>query len=434
MLKSIKEKSQTAILQLFIKKALLCCVLVMLYASCSSLKKTIGPTFTSPFYQPQFTGFLLVDPIAKDTLYSLNSAKYFTPASNVKIFTLYTGTKLLPQKMPALKYALENDTLYAEGTGDPSLLNPNIMDSTALHFLRGFKNIVVNTHNLEGDKFMPGWAWEDYPYYFSPERTAFPLYRNVVKVVVQGDSLHIAPSYFKSKVLVRENHPRRKLDRNEFFVSKQGNDTLQIPFLTHDSLTLRLLGDALGKTVLPSGRTPKEKKTLFGMPTDSLYKQMLWDSDNFTAEQLMLTASTTLSDTLSFTKARNYMLENHLSKMRQQPRWVDGSGLSRYNLFSPESFVFVLDRLKKEIDQGRLFALFPAWDASGTVLQPKPDQNYFIYAKSGSVGNNYNLSGYLRTKKGRVLLFSFMNNHFTRSPREIKLQIYRILNAVHNTY
>ena len=33
------------------------------------------------------------------------------------------------------------------------------------------------------------------------------------------------------------------------------------------------------------------------------------------------------------------MLENQLKDIKQQPRWVDGSGLSRYNLFSPMSFV-----------------------------------------------------------------------------------------------
>ena len=69
-----------------------------------------------------------------------------------------------------------------------------------------------------------------------------------------------------------------------------------------------------------------------------IYKQMLEDSDNFTAEQLLLTASSTLSDTLQFNTIKAHT-NKHLLKWKQEPRWVDGSGLSRYNLFSPENLV-----------------------------------------------------------------------------------------------
>ena len=70
---------------------------------------------------------------------------------------------------------------------------------------------------------------------------------------------------------------------------------------------------------------------------------MMQESDNFLAEQLLLLASSTLSDTLNTKTAIEYMLNNHLKDLKQQPRWVDGSGLSRYNLFSPEAIVYVLN-------------------------------------------------------------------------------------------
>ena len=148
---------------------------------------------------------------------------------------------------------------------------------------------------------------------------------------------------------------------------------------------------------------------------------MMQVSDNFLAEQLLILASSTLSDTLSSAKPRDFMLKNHLSNLRQPPRWVDGSGLSRYNLFTPESLVHVLHQMYDEILQQRLFQLFPAGGVSGTIEEWYPGNSEpYIYAKTGSLGNNHCLSGYLLTKSGKTLIFSFMNNHFMESSIEVK--------------
>jgi len=138
---------------------------------------------------------------------------------------------------------------------------------------------------------------------------------------------------------------------------------------------------------------------------------------------------------LNSKKARDFILENYLSDLRQPPRWVDGSGLSRYNLFTPESFVDVLHKMYIEIPNERLFQFFPAGGVSGTLEDWYPgNPNPYVYAKTGSLGNNHNLSGYLLTKSGKTLIFSFMNNHFMVDSSEIKIRMQRIFENIRDTY
>src|SRR6202000_2492504 len=56
-----------------------------------------------------FTGFVLYDMDEKRMVYELNDDKYFTPASNTKLFTFYTCLKILGDSIPTLKYAIHND-------------------------------------------------------------------------------------------------------------------------------------------------------------------------------------------------------------------------------------------------------------------------------------------------------------------------------------
>jgi len=78
----------------------------------------------SPIFSKNYTGFALFDPVAKETLYEFDSDNYFTPASNTKLFTLYTALSVLGDTIPAFEYGIKGDSLIVYGTGDPSLLHP----------------------------------------------------------------------------------------------------------------------------------------------------------------------------------------------------------------------------------------------------------------------------------------------------------------------
>ncbi|WP_373518463.1 D-alanyl-D-alanine carboxypeptidase/D-alanyl-D-alanine-endopeptidase [Pricia sp.] len=415
------------------------CSILLLLIGCSSAKRNLQRTtqtvLGSPFYENQFTGFLILDAESNDTLYNLNSTKYFTPASNTKIFTLFTALQFLPEKIPALKYIAKNDTLYVEGTGDPSFLHPYLMDSTAFDFLRGHRNIALYLNNFEENKFGPGWSWGDYDYYYQPERSPFPLYGNVV-TLHNTDVPNVSPSYFLDKVVPINYTLQRELEKNVFYFGKSRKDTIEIPFKTDSTLTRTILEDVLGKKIRVAAQMPSGvKSVLYSLPSDSLYRRMMHESDNMIAEQLLLLASSTLSDTLNGERVRDSVLNHQLSDLKQPPRWVDGSGLSRYNLFTPESIVHVLHKMYRDIPKERLFDLFPTGGVSGTLERwypgnPKP----YLHAKTGSLGNVHCVSGYLVTKSGKTLIFSFMNNHFRHPSSEVKKRMQRIFEEVRDTY
>lgn len=328
-----------------------------------------------------------------------------------------------------------NDTLFIEGTGDPSLLHPYLNDSSVTRFLKGFKNISLNQNNFSDSKFGPGWAWEDYDGYYSAERSALPIFGNVV-TISNPDTLRVIPNYFISNVNRIKKTVNREIDANTFYFDPSRKDTLEIPFIADGNIVKVLLEAELDREISVVQKMPcEEKMILSGILTDSINKRMMQESDNFLAEQLLLLASSTLSDSLNTGTAIEYILKNHLKDLKQPPRWVDGSGLSRYNLFSPEAIVYVLNAIYRDVPKERLFNLFAVGGESGTIADWYPGNPHpYIYAKTGTLGNNHNISGYLNTKSGKTLIFSFMNNHFTNSSSDIKKQMQYVFEWVRDNY
>ncbi len=428
MLKNLKPvKTNTRELNCIKQSLTLVLLSCLLLAGCSSQRqrsfhKAVKKVLNESSFKNHFRGIMIYDPESGDTLYRELSDHYFTPASNVKIFTLYTALRLLPDRIPAFRYSLKNDTLYISGTGDPTQMHPYFRDSTLFHFLREYRNIAVVQEGFGDTELGPGWAWEDYDGYYAPERSAIPLYGNVVRIQNVPQFL-VEPEYFKDSVNRISFIRNRIKNRNGFFFDPGRADTLDIPFLTDTTLTNNLLSEMIGRSVVQKRHKPRDGwMPVYGTASDSVYKRMMQESDNFLSEQLLLVASSTLSDTLDSANARTYVLENFLSDLKQPPRWVDGSGLSRYNLFSPESLVAVLDRMYREIPRERLFSFFAAGGESGTLKKWFPGKNgAYLYSKTGTLSNNYCVSGYLIADSGKVLIISFMNNHYTVPTSEIKL-------------
>jgi D-alanyl-D-alanine carboxypeptidase/D-alanyl-D-alanine-endopeptidase (penicillin-binding protein 4) len=421
--------------------------LLIVATSCSPVsKQVLNKKFKSLEEKFQdHTGFMLYDLEEKREVYSFQSNHYFTPASNTKIFTLYTGLMVLGDSIPALCYSEQGDSLIFTGTGDPSFLYPYAYDSRrAFDFLaKQQRPLFFIEKNFSTSPLGPGWAWDDYPYAFSSERSAFPIYGNVMRVSHHEQSLEIVPTLFTYQVSVGDTIEKSKVIRdigsNKITLYPGGNssaiDTFKIPFKTSAQLTAELLSDTLKKKVTKLEIPFRSaSKRVYSVPSDSLYKVMMQESDNFIAEQLLLVCAGVLSDSLKPEIAIKYMKKDHLNDLPDKPIWVDGSGLSRYNLFTPRSIVRLWEKIYQEVPKERLFSLLAIGGKTGTVKNAYKNGTPYIYGKTGTLSNNHCLSGYLITKKGKTLIFSFMNNNHPASSSTIRKEMERILRSVYENY
>lgn len=424
---------------------------LVLFSSCTvqQIKRSVED---SELFNQGFTGFMLYDPVKDKTLYAVNEDKYFIPASNTKMFTFYTAYKFLGDKVNGLNYISKRDSLIFWGTGDPSLLHPDFEDSTVLDFLRSADQKLYHANNFDQvEAYGPGWSWSWYHYYFGPERSALPIYGNVVRFQkkLHEKDLVFYPSflsqYITTDTTIRTHNYRIVRDQmdNRFTYSPGSRDSLGFvtdkPLMTSEKLTLAMLADTLDKEIQSIDyklvkNLPHQK--LLTISADSLYRQMMTISDNFLAEQLMILVSDKLFDSLNISGAIRYAKDNLLADLPDEPHWADGSGLSANNKFTPRSIIALLKKIREEVPEEKIYAYFPAGGKSGTIRSwyGSDDGHPYIYAKTGTLTHTHCLSGYLLTKSGKTLYFSFMHNNYPINPNELKREMEKVLYKVHSSY
>ncbi len=415
------------------------------------IKKIQKEVAKSAVFAKGFTGFTLIDPISGKTLADVSGDHYFTPASNTKIMTLYTTLKTLKDSVPGLQtHRLSDGILLCRGTGDPTFLNPLFNQWQPNYaFLKKNGPIQYTSRIMPAERLGPGWAWDDVNDDYAAERSDWPMYGGLLEIHHANDKAkrRVWPSFFEEMMLDQQqldSLPMHSADLYEHhyqvWPSSKQPDTLYQPIHFARMFTPLLLADTLDIPLGDFQRMPyipaNQWKTHYNVPLDTVLRRLMYESDNFVAEQLLLLCAGVRFDTLDQDKMIRFMQDGSLKNLPQPLKWVDGSGLSRYNLMTPRSIAHVLHMIWKEHDHARVLTLFPSGGVHGTVAAWYKGKNGvpYVFAKTGTLGGVHCLSGYINTKSGKTLIFSFMHNHFMGSSRPWRVEMQRILEMIHERF
>lgn len=451
---------------------------LLLLNSCSvnkSIRKQAGQLLKDSAVNTGHMGISIYEPATGKYWYNYNANHYFIPASNTKLFSLYAGMKYLGDSLVGLRYQIFTDSaLIISPTADPTFLHPDFKIQPVLNFLRHPKNTFYITNVNKVESLGYGWAWDDYNGNYMTERNAFPVFGNLIDISITGFKeitktlsapvWNIRPSYFTQyipnfflpdakKSASRTDTAEQKKLTQQFSISRGRMDnklsllqekssfsSKQIPFFTDgikttveilkNDLNINLfIGGLADNSLYPEIPPHLQWHTIHSQPSDSLFKPMMHRSDNFFAEQTLLMASNEFLGYMSDEKIIDTILRSSLKDVPQKPKWVDGSGLSRYNLFTPQSFVYILNKMKEEFGMERMKTILPT-GGEGTLSSYYKKETGFIYAKTGTLSNNCALSGYLITKKGKLLIFSILNNNYITGATPVRRAVEQFLQAV----
>lgn len=328
-----------------------CCLLVI--TSCVAQKPAAKKTplqelLADTTFRSAHIGINVYDPVARKSVYNYNGGKYFVPASNVKIATCYAVMKYLKHILPGVRY-YENDTaIYLVPTGDPSFLHRDFPVQPVFDFLKNqTKKIYITDSNWKDKELGKGWSWDDFSDEYMVERNSFPVYGNTLKWVqekIKSNVAGIEESFsiysdpevnWKVRFETDSGFQKFKVTRDRLsnvFKVAQGTEPYKetiVPFIVNGlSSALELLPDTLGKSIAVNNNfflTDPQQRVVWSQPTDSLLRPMMYYSDNFFAEQLLLMVSEEKTGVFN----DEAIIDTISGRLKNKVVWVDGSGLSR---------------------------------------------------------------------------------------------------------
>ncbi|MBT0812373.1 D-alanyl-D-alanine carboxypeptidase [Litoribacter ruber] len=386
------------------------------------------------FFNNHLTGFMLYDLDTQQPVYEKNSHLYFIPASTTKLVTFFSSLITLGDSTTILRYVNKGNEVTVWGTGDPSWKYHALPQQPRLReFFDKYEKINFSDANWKDQAFGFGWQWDDYYFSYSAEKSPFPIYGNVAKVINRNNKPEVSPSLFRQNLTTSDRDVRnvqREFHSNQFYYNPRTYNGMNtyVPFLTSQQTFAQLASSELNKMVIPTKeKLPKDHQRLKGIRTEALYKEMMLESDNFIAEHLLLMISDELFQELNSERAIDYIKKTYLIDLPDELLWVDGSGLSRHNLMTPRSLVVLMDKIYRVMPDEMLFNLLPKGGVSGTLKNnyhaPKP----YVFGKTGTISNNHSLVGFVRTKSDKLYAFAFMNNNYPYKASKVRAEMEKVM-------
>ncbi|WP_462221219.1 D-alanyl-D-alanine carboxypeptidase [Ferruginibacter sp.] len=154
-----KNKKGVRNLELVIRAFAL--LLPVIFSSCSISKQISKQANTILLKDTAISsghiGISIYEPATNKYWYNYNATKYFIPASNTKLFTLYAGMKYLGDSLVGLRYQMKGDSTVIEPSGDPTFLLPEFKNQPVLKFLKNQKkNLFIRNFCIQ--RFFRQWV------------------------------------------------------------------------------------------------------------------------------------------------------------------------------------------------------------------------------------------------------------------------------------
>lgn len=422
----------------------------------------------------------VVDLESGETLYDRGGDRLQVPASNLKIYTSACALDAFGpdhrfQTIVRADGPIDNGVLRGNlkliGGGDAMLtsqdlreLAKRVVDELGIRQIIG--DVVVDNSRYAPRLKGPGWMWDDEPSYYNMSVTPLMVDFNVLTVKLTPDAAGFVsatldpPSNSPELVSVGADAAtgnalatrRPFTEPIEYRGDRKLDKPTELRMTMHDpgpwvaGMFSQMLAEE-GVNFSPSPRkqatdpnekTPAREIVHEGPTLAETLKHFNHVSENAVGEVLLheiaIARGVERPDWPDGAKIISRWLVDQAKLEPGSFRYVDGSGLSRYNLISADSSVRLLQYLQQSHDFEPFFQSLPASDVkldeAATAGAKDTSKDPRISAKGGSMSSVSTMSGYLRTLDGRLLAFSLLANGFIGNNEpvfDLRQQVWREL-------
>ena len=409
-----------------------------------------------------------VQPLATNIpVASYQGSSLFIPASSNKLLTTAAALNHLggQYRLRTSVYQDPNSnpqqpSLTIVGRGDPTITNVQLQDLATQLQQKGIRQISKLTANggyFRGSSMNPDWEWGDLYTDYGVPTTSLILQQNAVDLVLTPQQVGQPPSYRWRTPLAGipwqiDNRAVTGAAGSESSLEVQGlqgkptllltgnlpvgggGTTLNLAMLSPNATWLSQLQFNLAQKQINTSQlqviesepvTVGQEVAAIESPTlEKLVKETNRTSNNLFAEVLLRTlgrsntepGNSTADLGLRMVKAKLTGLGVNTNGYRQ----VDGSGLSRKNLLSPQTLVQTLIGMSKTPEAAIYRDSLPVGGVSGTLANRFKNYPNQIQAKTGTLTGTVALAGYANPAQYQQLAFGILVNNHDRPASEIR--------------
>ena len=425
----------------------------------AQIKTAIDGVINRPQFRRARWGILiesLLPTATNSPLYNHDAERFFIPGSNVKLLTTAAALRQLGTsfRIRTSVYQMAGGVLRVVGRGDPSLQDVQLKDLAQQLKRQGIKNVqqlIVDDGYFRGDNINLTWDWQDVQSDYGTAVNSLILNQNAVELTLSPQQIgqplrvswadRIAFSQWqientsvtagvgtKNSITVTAVLAQPLLEIKGQIAVDAEAEIIGLPiinpaqyFLAHFREALVAQGISVAQASVASSQGTAEGKevaTIESPPLAKLLVETNQQSNNLYAEALLRTLG--VSNSGDSTELGVKKLVETLTALGVNPQsynLIDGSGLSRQNLVSPEAIVQTLKGMAQTPESSIYRASLSTAGVNGTLrrrfLNTVGVGN--LQAKTSTLTGVSALSGYLDIPGFQPVVFSLMVNQSEQS-------------------